>query len=188
MSNSKAIRHNTIAASPKGVVSWNDYEAIRQIVAGYCHIVDRAVAVGETPDTSELYHPQAQYSNSFEEGEVQVGHDAVVAWYHRFLGKRSSFYRYMRHKVFESAIVISADGETAEVSTYYDAESLDRNNQIRAITGIYQDSMAKHEGRWVIIRRHVMVHYHFNQGEAHRYIGWGRKEPGSNDGWNGPVK
>jgi hypothetical protein len=180
----QAADYNVIPASSSLQPSWNDYEAIRQVISGYCHIVDRAVAKGETPDTSQLYHPNAEYSNSFQEGEVCVGHEAVVAWYHKFLGQRSGYYKFMRHKIYEPFILIHEN--TAAVITHFDADSVDRHRQIRAISGRYNDSMIKHNGKWLISKRHVDVHYHFVRGEAQRYVGWGRDKPGSADGWETP--
>lgn len=147
-----------------------DFEEIRQILASYCHIVDQAVAKGETPDTSRLYAEDAIYSNSFEYGQEHVGHEAVVAWYHKFLGKRSGYYRYMRHKIFEP--FISIDGDKARSLTHFDADSVDRESQIRGISGRYEDDFVKREGRWLINRRHVEVHYHHTPGKAHEFKGW----------------
>jgi hypothetical protein len=147
-----------------------DFEEIRQILAGYCHIVDQAVAKGETPDTSALYHPDAIYSNSFEGGKEHVGHSAVVDWYHKFLGKRSGYYQYMRHKLFEPHIVI--DGDHARSVAHFDADSVDRKSQIRGISGRYEDDFVKNNGRWLIVKRHVEVHYHHDGGIAHPFKGW----------------
>jgi SnoaL-like domain len=147
-----------------------DFEAIRQILAGYCHLVDQAVAKGETPDTSALYHPDAVYSNSFENGIQHVGHAAVVAWYHKFLGKRSGYYRYMRHKIFEPYIVIN--GDKAKSRTHFDADSVDREGMIRGISGRYEDDFVKSSGQWLIAKRHVEVHYHHTIGAAHPFKGW----------------
>lgn len=150
-----------------------DFEAIRQILAGYCHLVDDAVAKGETPDTSSLYHPDAEYSNSFEGGKKHVGHAAVVAWYHEFLGKRSGYYKYMRHKIFEPYIVV--DGNTARSVTHFDADSVDKDSNLRAIAGRYVDEFVKENGRWLIKKRHVDVHYHYTPGIAHPFVGWEKK-------------
>ena len=152
------------------MTSAEDFEEIRQILAGYCHIVDQAVAKGQMPDTSALYHPDAVYSNSFESGKQYIGHSAVVAWYHKFLGNRSGYYKYMRHKIFEPYIVIQ--GDTARSITHFDADSVDRENLIRAISGRYEDDFVKSDGHWLISKRHVEVHYHHTMGAAHAFKGW----------------
>jgi hypothetical protein len=151
--------------------SWIDYEEIRQILVAYCHVVDRALAAGEIPDVSHLYHPDSSFSNSWEQGRVHVGRDAVIAWYEEFLGKRSGYYRWTRHKISEP--LISIERSSAQAVTYFDADSVDRHDRLRVISGRYDDEFAKDDGKWLIKNRYVELHYHYTPGKASEFVGWG---------------
>ena len=148
----------------------SDYEAIRSVVSAYCHITDRAAENGETPDLTALFHPEAILSYSFEGWEKHVGRDAVVNWYHRYLGKRASFYRFTRHKIFEPYIVIS--GDAAEVSTHVDADSVDYSGVLKVMAGRYDDWLVKVDGKWLIKERQGHIHYIFNGASTQPFKGW----------------
>jgi hypothetical protein len=150
--------------------TWEDYETIRTIESSYCHITDRALNSGQTPDLSSIFHPEAIYRNSFQPGMEFVGHDAVTKWYHEYLGRRLGYYRWTRHKIFEPLILI--DGDIATASVHFDADSVDRHNRIRVMSGIYDDLLLKHEGRWLIKERFQTIHYHHTLSEAHEFSGW----------------
>lgn len=150
--------------------SWTDYENIRLVESSYCHITDRALNAGKTPDLSSIFHPEAIYRNSFQPGKEFVGHDAVVNWYHEYLGQRLGYYRWTRHKIFEPLIVV--DGDTASSSVHFDADSVDRRDRIRVMSGIYDDMLVKHDGRWLIKERFQTIHYHYTLAEAHEFSGW----------------
>jgi len=148
-----------------------DIEEIRGVVSAYCHVADRAAAKGETPDFSDLFHPEAVLSYSFENWKQHVGHAAVIEWYRKYLGKRASFYRFTRHKIYEPYIVITGPG-TAEVATHYDADSIDFSGAIKAMAGRYDDWFVKHEGRWLIKERKGYVHYIYHGAQAQPFHGW----------------
>lgn len=148
----------------------SDYEAIRSVVSAYCHIVDRAAAKGETPDLSALFHPDAVLSYSFENWKKHVGHKAVVEWYHQYLGKRAGFYRFTRHKIFEPYIVIN--GDTAEVSTHVDADSIDFAGVLKVMAGRYDDWLVKQNGKWLIKERRGYIHYVFTGPQTQPYKAW----------------
>lgn len=150
-------------------VGGDDFEEIRQVVAGYCHIVDRAMQAGETPDVSMLFHPDAEFSNSFQ-SKVWKGRDAIVDWYHTYLGKRRGYFRYTRHKIY--AIHTEFDGETAHTVCHFDADSLDFHGIVRRMSGRYEDVVKRYEGRWLILRRHINIQYIPGEFQAQPFKGW----------------
>jgi SnoaL-like domain len=154
----------------KTMAQLSDYEAIRSVVSAYCHIVDRAAAKGERPDLSGVFHPDAVLSCSFENWKKHVGHDAIVEWYHQYLGKRASFHRFTRHKIFEPYIIIN--GDAAEVATHVDADSVDFTGILKVIAGRYDDAFAKRDGRWLIKERRGHVHYVFDGAQTQPFKGW----------------
>ena len=154
--------------------SWTDFEDIRQVLSGYCYLVDQAINAGVTPDLFELYHPEVTFTNSFEAGLEHVGYEAVAAWYDSYLGSRAGYYRWVRHKISESFIAL--DGDTALTSAYFDADSVDRDGLVRAMAGRYDDKFVKVEGRWLIKDRHVSIYYSYTAGEAAEYKGRKRRQ------------
>lgn len=159
---------NNLVANADGSGS-SDFEEIRQVVAGYCHIVDRAMQKGETPDVSSLFHPDAEFTNSFQT-KVWVGRDAIVDWYHSYLGKRQGHFRYTRHKIY--AIHLEFEGDHAHSVCHFDADSLDFNGIIRKMSGRYEDMLQKHDGRWLIRKRHINIQYIPGETQAEPFRGY----------------
>jgi ketosteroid isomerase-like protein len=147
----------------------NDYVAVLHMVSLYCHLVDRAIPAGETPDVTCLFHPEAVFTNSFQDEEF-VGRDAVVEWYHTFLGKRKGHFRFTRHKIY--APCIEFDGGVAFSSCHYDADSLDFHGVIQRMAGRYDHLLENHDGAWLIRRKHCDVHYIPQSMPATPFRGW----------------
>ena len=135
-----------------------DYEGVRQVLSRYCFALDS----GNLSELSSLFHPQADFSVSFENGQKHNGRDTIHSWYARFFQQRPNQYQHMRHKLFEPLIKIS--GNTATTSTYFDSESKDANGQIQMITGRYDDSLVKEGGQWFFKERTITVLYNYSPG------------------------
>ncbi|WP_020499184.1 nuclear transport factor 2 family protein [Sciscionella marina] len=147
----------------------DDYEQVRQIVSGYCHVVDQAMQAGKTPDVSHLFHPDAVFTNSFQR-ERWVGRQAIVDWYHKYLGKREGHFRYTRHKIYEPYIEI-VDG-VATSTCHFDADSLDFTGIVRTMAGRYDDTLEPYEGKWLLKSRHIDIHYIPAPVQAQPFRGW----------------
>ena len=148
----------------------SDYEAIRSVVSAYCHIVDRAVAKGEAPDLSGVFHPDAVLSYSFENWKEHSGRHAIDNWHRDYIGRRAAGYRFARHKAFEPYIVIS--GDTAEVATHMDTDLVDFSGVLKVMSGRYDDRFVKHDGKWLIKERCGHIHYAFDDGQTQPYKEW----------------
>jgi hypothetical protein len=157
------------ATETSQAVCGDDFEQIRQVVAGYCHIVDQAMQNGDTPDVSMLFHPDAEFTNSFQP-QVWVGRDAIVDWYHTYLGKRKGYFRYTRHKIY--AIHQELEGQTARTICHFDADSLDHSGIIRRMSGQYEDVLEKYGNRWLIRKRHINIQYIPGAIQAELFKGW----------------
>jgi hypothetical protein len=158
-------------SSGQGATVGDDHEQIRQLLVGYCHAVDRALEKGEVADVSALYHDDATFAASWERGQRHVGLPAVLSWYEEFLGKRAGYYRFTRHKISQPEIRV--DGDRACSRTYFDADSVDRNDLLRVVSGRYDDEFVKQDGKWLIKDRYATIHYHYTSGEIHEFSGWG---------------
>ena len=137
-----------------------DYEAVRGILSRYCFALDS----GNLGELSSLFHRQADFSVSFENGQKHSGRDTIHSWYARFFQQRPDQYQHMRHKLFEPLITIS--GKTATTSTYFDSESKDASGQIQMITGRYDDTFVKEGGQWFFKERTIRVFYNYSPGSA----------------------
>ena len=146
-----------------------DYLAVQHVVSLYCYLVDTAMQAGETPDVSPLFHPDSEFTNSFQMETVK-GRDAVVQWYHNYLGKRKGYFRYTRHKIYTPCIQFN--GELATSWCHFDADSLDFGGIVRRMSGRYEDTLKKHNGQWLIYRRHIDIHYIPEAEKAEPYRGW----------------
>lgn len=151
-----ALTRKVISPSP----AVGDHEAIRNVLSRYCFALDS----GNLKDLSSLFHRQADFSVSFENGQKHNGRDTIHSWYARFFQQRPDQYRYMRHKLFEPLITIS--GKTATASTYFDSESKDAAGQIQMITGRYDDSLIKEDGQWFFKERTISVFYNYSPGSG----------------------
>jgi hypothetical protein len=149
--------------------SWHDYEDIRQLITGYCVVVDSAMNAGNPPEVGALFHTDSTFGTSFED-RMYVGGEAVAAWYRRYLGSRATFYRWMRHKVFDSFIQV--DGDHATAVTYFDADSVNPKDRIGLMSGRYEDEFRKDQGRWLFSKRFVAIDYVHHGGDAWKFAGW----------------
>ena len=138
----------------------DDYEAVRGVLSRYCFALDS----GNLSELSSLFHPQADFSVSFENGQKHKGRDTIHSWYGRFFQQRPDQYQHMRHKLFEPLITVN--GKTATTSTYFDSESKDATGQIQMITGRYDDSLVKEGGQWYFKERTITVLYNYSPGSG----------------------
>jgi len=135
-----------------------DYEGVRQVLSRYCFALDS----GNLDELSLLFHRQADFSVSFENGLKHNGRDTIHSWYARFFQERPRQFHHMRHKLFEPLITIS--GKTATTSTYFDSEAKDTSGQIQLISGRYDDSLVKEGSQWFFKERTITVLYHYSPG------------------------
>ena len=138
----------------------DDHEAVRGVLSRYCFALDS----GNVSELSSLFHRQADFSVSFENGQKHKGRDTIHSWYTHFFQQRPDQYQHMRHKLFEPLITIS--GKTATTSTYFDSESKDAHGQIQMITGRYDDSLIKEDGQWLFKERTIRIFYNYSPGSG----------------------
>jgi ketosteroid isomerase-like protein len=141
-------------------VTTSDYEGARQLLSRYCFALDR----GRLDELSPLFHRDAAFSVSFETGLQHTGRDTIHAWYAQFYQARPEQFRHTRHKIYEPLLVI--DGDTATSSTYFDADSIDPDGNVRVISGRYDDVMIKEAGQWFFKDRMITVLYHYSPGKG----------------------
>jgi ketosteroid isomerase-like protein len=137
-----------------------DYEGARQVLSRYCFALDR----GRLQDLGSLFHRDAIFSVSFENGQKHTGRETIQAWYERFFQQRPEAYRHMRHKIYEPLMTVS--GNTATASTYFDADSVEADGNVRVIAGCYDDVLVKENGQWFFKERTINVFYRYSPGAS----------------------
>jgi hypothetical protein len=144
----------TTAAAP----AVNDYEGARQLLSRYCFALDR----GKLEEVGALFHREAIFSVSFDNGQRHSGRETIQAWYERFFQQRPGQYKHMRHKIYEPLMTVS--GNTATSSTYFDADSVEEDGKVRVVTGRYDDTLVREEGQWFFKERTITVFYRYSPG------------------------
>jgi uncharacterized protein (TIGR02246 family) len=137
-----------------------DHEAVRNVLSRYCFALDS----GNLKELSSLFHRQADFSVSFENGQKHRGRDTIQSWYAHFFQQRPDQYHYMRHKIYEPLVTVN--GNTATSSAYFDAESKEPNGQIQIVTGRYDDALVKEDGQWFFKERTINVFYNYSPGSG----------------------
>jgi hypothetical protein len=61
---------------------------------------------------------------------------------------------------------LTIDGDTATSSTYFDADSIGPDGNVRVISGRYDDVMVKEGGQWFFTDRTITVLYHYSPGKG----------------------
>jgi hypothetical protein len=140
----------------------DDYEGVRQVLARYCHVLDH----GRFDEVGALFHRDAVFSVSFEDGQKHTGREAIQAWYGRFFRERSGEFRHTRHKIFEP--VVTVNGTTAVSSTYFDADFVE-SGTIRGAAGRYDDTLVKEQGKWFFKERTITVFYRYSLGSPQEW-------------------
>ncbi|MGE0823419.1 MAG: nuclear transport factor 2 family protein [Candidatus Binatia bacterium] len=150
--------HSTRIVTPASTAE--DYEAVRQVLSRYCFALDR----GQLEDLGRLFHRNADFSVSFENGTKHSGRETIQSWYQRFFQQRPDQYNHMRHKIYQSLLTVS--GNVATASTYFDADSLEQGGKVSVVTGRYDDVLIKEEGQWFFKERTINVLYHYSPGSG----------------------
>jgi ketosteroid isomerase-like protein len=158
----RRVQRMSRTAAPRAAAqaAMNDYEGARRVLSRYCYALDS----GRLEDLGPLFHPEAVFSVSFENGQKHSGRDTIQAWYQRFFQHRPDAYRYMRHKIYEPLMTVT--GDTATSSTYFDADSVDADGSIRVVAGRYDDVLVKEQGQWFFKERAITAFYRYSPGQC----------------------
>ena len=137
----------------------NDYEGARQLLSRYCTLIDQ----GKLIELSELFHPNAKFSVSFDSDPSRIGRAAILAWYTQFFRSRPRVY-HARHKIFEPYLVLR--GNRATASTYFDSDFVEQNGDVTILAGRYDDVLIRERGRWCFMERTITICYHYSPGHS----------------------
>ncbi|MCS6927479.1 MAG: nuclear transport factor 2 family protein [Candidatus Binatia bacterium] len=154
----RAVSARAAARPAPAAVTTSDYEGARQLLSRYCFALDR----GKLDELGTLFHRDAVFSVSFENGQRHTGRETIQAWYERFFQQRPGQYRHMRHKIYEPLLTVN--GNTATASTYFDADSVEADSTVRVVAGRYDDTLVRENGQWFFKERAITVFYRYSAG------------------------
>ncbi len=152
----------SIPSMARQTTSSSDYEAIRQVLARYCHALD----TGALDEVGALFHRNAAFSVSFEREKQYSGREDIQAWYTRFFESRPGDVQHVRHKLFEP--VISLNKKTAIAAAYFDVDSVE-DGTVQVIVGRYDDILIKENGQWFLKDRTITVFYRYTPGHSQEW-------------------
>ena len=128
--------------------------AIQNLLASYCHRVDR----GTADDVSELFAPDAVL-RPYYDGQYEChGREGVRKWYafyHKNLGARV---RNLKHVISSSEIKV--EGDSGESVTYLTAYFITKEDGVAyQVLGTYYDKFKKYGQDWLFQDRRIEVEF-----------------------------
>lgn len=130
-----------------------DEAAIRRLIDGYCHYVDR----GSADEVAALFHPDATLIATFEEDGRYKGRAAIQQWYADYHANFRSKLEHLRHKI--SNVLIDLDRDEARAVSYMDADcvELGQHSVLPAI-GRYDDRFIREGKDWFFSERAIVIY------------------------------
>jgi len=135
--------------------------AIKQLLATYCHRVDR----GTADEVAALFAPDAVLMPYYD-GRYEVhGREGIRGWYafyHQSLGARVRNLKHLIH-----SIMIDVDGDAASSVCYLTAYfTMKSDNVAYQLQGTYHDTLARAREGWLFQTRRIEVEFLTPLGEV----------------------
>lgn len=130
----------------------NDETAIRQLLADYCHRVDR----GTPADVAALFADDAVLRPWFDARYDVVGRANIERWYAHYDRQLRANVRHLRHQIGSERVRV--DGERADVDCYFIATYIaNEGSQAFFVHGSYRDTVVRVAGGWQFASRTIEV-------------------------------
>ena len=126
-----------------------DHEAIQNLLAKYCFLVDR----GSAEDIGSLFWEDAtvRFGDNVHHGSAEA-----IRGFDRWIRKMRDPVAGLRHVLHTPLIEIDGDRATAEA--YYDADGHSRRRGRRiSLRGVYRDVLVKRDGQWRFQERETQI-------------------------------
>lgn len=132
----------------------NDITAIKQVLAAYCHRVDR----GTPAEVAALFAEDAVL-RPFYDGRYEVrGRSAIEGWYAYYEKHFKSGVRHLKHMIMSP--LIEVDGARASCVSYLLASAVSNaTDEGFFLTGTYHDDFQQSDGRWLFATRQIDVEF-----------------------------
>lgn len=133
-----------------------DVVAIQQLLARYCHLLDSDTS--DAQSIVELFTPDGAVLPAYEGDTLHRGHEAIRAWFSRYLAASRAGGKLRRHLI--SASRIEVNGDRGWAFSMLDALGIQlAANQLRFYAGAYEDDLIKLGGRWFFQQRRISLDY-----------------------------
>ena len=139
----------------------DELSEIRQLLARYCHRVDR----GEPSQVAELFATDATLLPKYDGDYRLEGRAAIQSWYAFYTDNFKSGVRHLKHLIH--SIDIDVNGNDAEGVCYLTAYMISKaDGKVYQAQGTYFDSFSKQTGQWLFARREINVEFLTECGDA----------------------
>lgn len=131
----------------------NDITLIKQLLAAYCHRVDR----GTPEEVAALFATDAVLRPRFDGEYVVQGRAAVRDWYAHYNRSLRDNIRHLKHLI--SSISIEVEGARADACCYFTACFVnDSDGKAGLCFGTYTDVLTRVDGQWMFADRTIETH------------------------------
>ena len=131
----------------------DDVVLIQQLLAHYCHRVDR----GTPAEVAALFAPDGILKPRFDGPYDVVGREAVQGWYAHYNTHLRAGIRHLKHMVHSAAIDVT--GNNGKSVCYFSACFIGNDDgNAGLVYGTYSDSVIKHQGLWLFAERTIDTH------------------------------
>ncbi|MGR8947655.1 MAG: nuclear transport factor 2 family protein [Gammaproteobacteria bacterium] len=139
----------------------SDQTAINQLLASYCHRVDR----GEPAQVAELFAADAVLLPRYDGNYRVEGREAIQSWYTFYNDNFKSGVRHLKHLIHSVALDI--DGDQATGVCYLTAYLISKaDGLVYQVQGTYFDKFVKVGGSWLFRQREINVEFMTECGPA----------------------
>jgi hypothetical protein len=130
----------------------HDITEIKQLLARYCHRVDRGTAA----EVAVLYAEDAVL-RPFYDGRYEVrGRRAIESWYAYYETHFKSRVRHLKHMIMSPLIEVHGARATGATYLLASAVNVDSGDAFIA-TGTYFDEFVRRDNEWLIATRQIEV-------------------------------
>ncbi len=130
----------------------NEITAIKQLLAAYCHRVDR----GTPAEIAKLFTEDGVL-RPFYDGPYECrGRPAVERWYSYYDKHFKSTVRHLKHMIMSPLIEVQGSKATAVTYLLASAVSIESGEGF-LVTGTYNDELFNRRGEWLFASREIGV-------------------------------
>ena len=134
---------------------------IQQLLARYCHAVDR----GSAHEVGALFAENAVLRPYYDAHYDVAGRAGIIRWYDWYHTHFRSSVRHLKHMIMSASIDVQ--GATASSVSYLLASALnDTTGAAFLVTGTYTDQLQKTDDGWQFADRLIEVEAMIPQSEA----------------------
>ncbi|MGR8919882.1 MAG: nuclear transport factor 2 family protein [Gammaproteobacteria bacterium] len=134
---------------------------IEQLLAAYCHAVDRGTAA----EVAALFAVDGILRPYYDGDYEMRGREAIESWYAFYHENFRASVRHLKHMIMSPMITLNGDRASGVSYLLASAISNDSDEGFY-VNGTYTDEFVHSDGRWYFAIRQIDVEAMFPQGKA----------------------